>query len=132
MVGLGVRVSSSTVMTHSTRVPPKRMPWRRRACGINPRGAAVAGRIYHRRGWPALSVGLLGLQAEDDDGNKASQKTETKSESKDDDKEWLNPGDPHWISAVNKGSSLEALRKYYKIGKANAEKYIKEVTANQN
>ena len=87
-------------------------------------GSAIT---YYRR---YTLQSLLGLQAEDDDGNKTSQPE--KAAAKDDDKEWLNPGDPHWISAVNKGSSLEALRKYYKIGKANAEKYIKEVTANQN
>jgi hypothetical protein len=56
MVGLGSRVPPSTVMTRSTRGPSKRM--RRRACRIDPRGAVVAGRIYHRREWLRMPGGV--------------------------------------------------------------------------
>ena len=88
-------------------------------------GSAIT---YYRR---YTLQSLLGLQAEDDDGNKASQKTEPKSESKDDDKEWCNIGDKAWVKAMNKGLSLEELRKFYKVSKANGEKYLQEITAKQ-
>lgn len=88
-------------------------------------GSAIT---YYRR---YTLQSLLGLQTEDDDGNKASKPTKKSAKPEDDNKGWLNPGGPHWISAVNKGSSLESLRKYYKISRANGEKYLNEVTAKQ-
>jgi hypothetical protein len=63
---------------------------------------------------------LLGLQAEDDDANKASVQT---TSNKEDDKPWLNVGAKEWVSAINKGSDLNSLRKYFKISKANATQY---------
>jgi TolB-like protein len=59
MVGPGVRIFPSTVMTRSTRGSPLRILRWRRTCGINPRDAAVAGRIHHSHGWPTLPVGFL-------------------------------------------------------------------------
>jgi hypothetical protein len=41
------------------RGAPKRMPWRLRACRINPRGAAVAGWIYYCHEWLTLAVEFL-------------------------------------------------------------------------
>ena len=70
---------------------------------------------YYRRG---TLISLLGLQAEDDDGNTASAPTEEK-----DNKAWLNVGSKEWDGALTKGSSLTDLRKYFKISKANAEQY---------
>lgn len=84
-------------------------------------GSAIT---YYRR---YTLQSLLGLQAEDDDGNKASQKTEAKV----DNKEWCNIGDKAWVKAINKNMSLEELRKYYKVSKGNAEKYLQEITAKQ-
>ena len=37
--------------------------------------------------------------------------------------DWLNENSKEWKSALSKKSSLESLRKYFKISKDNAEKY---------
>ena len=81
-------------------------------------GSAIT---YYRR---YTLQSLLGLQAEDDDGNKASKSVQ------DNGKEWVNIGDPAWIKAIKKQMSLDDLRKYYKVSKANAEQYLKEITKN--
>ena len=70
---------------------------------------------YYRR-YTAQS--LLGLQAEDDDANNASKPKELP---------WLNIGSQEWNGAIAKGSSLESLRKYFRISTANAEQYTKEL-----
>lgn len=75
-------------------------------------GSAVT---YYRR---YTLQSLLGLQAEDDDANATVKKTP-----QNDDKPWLNVGDKAWVGALEKGSSLEALRGYFKISKANALQY---------
>ena len=78
---------------------------------------------------------LLALEAEDDDGNKASgsapnQKTAQKD---DDNKPWLNHLDrkkditPQWgnvIDAINDGkiTSVQQIRKHYKVSKEEADK----------
>lgn len=67
---------------------------------------------------------LLGLQAEDDDANKASAQT---TSNKEDDKPWLNVDSKEWVSALSKGSSLVSLRKYFKISKVNATQYETEL-----
>ena len=82
-------------------------------------GSAIT---YYRR---YTLQSLLGLQAEDDDGHKASEK---EPDSKEDDKKWLNVGDPGWVKAINKGMSLVDLRTYFKVSKANGEQYLKDVT----
>lgn len=79
---------------------------------------------------------LLGLQAEDDDGNKVRPQPETpegtkfsdRDTSKDVDKEWIAIGNKAWNKAIEKGLSLVDLRKYYKVSKANGEQYLKELT----
>lgn len=81
-------------------------------------GSAIT---YYRR---YTLQSLLGLQAEDDDGNKASQKTSTDSN---DDKQWFNVGSDAWKRAVNKKVALTEIRKHYKVSKANAEQYQKEI-----
>jgi hypothetical protein len=89
-------------------------------------GSAIT---YYRR---YTLQSLLGLQAEDDDGNTAAKAVQAVSQSdgKDDDKKWSNPGDASWIKAVKKGMSLDELRKFYKVGKENGEKYLQEITKN--
>ena len=59
---------------------------------------------------------LLGLQAEDDDANIASKATKSS-------KQWVNQGDKIWYSAIEKGVSLEELKKHYNISRVNAELY---------
>lgn len=48
----------------------------------------------------------------------------------DDNKKWLNVGQPAWIKAVSQQMPLAELRKYYKVSKANGEQYLKEITQN--
>lgn len=57
---------------------------------------------------------LLGLRAEDDDGNKASAKNE---------KQWMNVGDKHWNNAVAKKVPLSEVKKHYKIREENIATY---------
>ncbi len=78
---------------------------------------------------------LLGLQAEDDDGNLAAghvQPTTTQTKPNDDDKPWLNVKDKSgketelWqkvFKAISDGrvTSLKQLRDHYKVSKASAE-----------
>jgi len=57
---------------------------------------------------------LLGLQAEDDDGNKASQATKV------DNRALLSRGSTKWKSAIQyieNGGSLEEIEKKYKLTK---------------
>lgn len=86
-------------------------------------GSAIT---YYRR---YTLQSLLGLQAEDDDGNSAS-KADPKV--KDDNKkvEWIAIGDKAWVKAVSMQMPLADLRKHYGVSKANAEQYLKEVTEN--
>lgn len=61
---------------------------------------------------------LLGVEAEDDDGNRSS-----KLKSEDDDKKWLNESDKDtWMKAeawVKQGNDPKKLRKKYKVSKAD-------------
>lgn len=82
---------------------------------------------------------LLGLQAEDDDGNRAAKastpKTNTSSNNSNDDKPWLNVMDkstksmtPQWLNVVDgvnngKINSIADLRKYYKVSKEVEAKF---------
>ena len=59
---------------------------------------------------------LLSLQAEDDDGNIASKATKTS-------KQWVNQGDKIWNAALDKGITLDELKKHYSISRINAELY---------
>lgn len=74
---------------------------------------------------------LLGLEAEDDDANRASgNNSKTNGSPKNDDnKAWLNEGDKAWNKALEKGLSVKELRAYYKISKANAAEYEKQLNA---
>ena len=61
---------------------------------------------------------LLGLQAEDDDGNAASKaKPATPS------KKWLNPNTVEWKNAVDKGIKIDVIKKHYSISKENEAEY---------
>ena len=60
---------------------------------------------------------LLGLQAEDDDGNAASKASKTP------DKPWINKGDKTWNAAIDKGATLDTIKKHYSISKENALAY---------
>ena len=96
---------------------------------------------------------LLGLQAEDDDGDKASQqgatkiptgtkfsdrdkskdgtvnKTNDKPKKEDEpDKKWIAIGDKAWNKALDKEMTLTELREYFKVSKANGEEYLKQLT----
>lgn len=78
-------------------------------------GSAIT---YYRR---YTLQSLLALEAEDDDGNKASGNTSKE----DDNKEWLNESDEErWMKAekyVKEGGNPHNLRKKYKVSKANME-----------
>lgn len=67
---------------------------------------------------------LLGLQAADDDGNNASNNGDSVEV---DDKQWLNVGSKEWDNAIQNKASLAQLRDHYKVSKANATQYEKEV-----
>jgi hypothetical protein len=73
-------------------------------------GSAVT---YYRR---YTLQSLLGLQAEDDDANSASQAVKST-------KPWINEGDKIWTAALAKATPLSKVREYYAISKANADKY---------
>ena len=73
-------------------------------------GSAIT---YYRR---YTLQSLLGLQAEDDDANSASQATKTQ-------KQWVNKDDKIWSAAVDKGITLTELKKHYSISRINAELY---------
>lgn len=73
-------------------------------------GSAVT---YYRR---YTLQSLLGLQAEDDDANTASQATKSQ-------KQWVNKDDKIWIAALDKGVKLDELKKHYNISRINAELY---------
>ena len=73
-------------------------------------GSAVT---YYRR---YTLQSLLGLQAEDDDANTASQATKSQ-------KQWVNQNDKIWNAAVDKGVTLTELKKHYSISKINADLY---------
>jgi hypothetical protein len=76
---------------------------------------------YYRR----YTLGsLLGLQAEDDDANATVKSKEQTQNSPNDNKPWLNVGSKEWNGALEKGSSIEQLKQYFKISKANQEQYI--------
>lgn len=76
-------------------------------------GSAVT---YYRR---YTLQSLLGLQAEDDDANAASEATRNRKPSK----PWVNQNDKIWNAAVDKGVTLTELKKHYSISKINAELY---------
>ena len=73
-------------------------------------GSAIT---YYRR---YTLQSLLGLQAEDDDANSASQATKTQ-------KQWVNKDDKIWSAAVDKGITLTELKKHYSISRVNADLY---------
>ncbi len=76
-------------------------------------GSAVT---YYRR---YTLQSLLGLQAEDDDANAASEATRNRKPSK----PWVNKDDKIWVAALDKGIKLDDLKKHYSISKINAELY---------
>jgi hypothetical protein len=59
---------------------------------------------------------LISLQAEDDDANIASKATKSS-------KQWVNQGDKIWNAALDKGITLDELKKHYSISRINAELY---------
>ncbi len=77
-------------------------------------GSAIT---YYRR----YTLGsLLGLQAEDDDGNAASAKTE--------ELKWLNPNTPEYSKAIEYikgGGSIDAIKTKYKVSKKVADELAK-------
>lgn len=75
-------------------------------------GSAIT---YYRR---YTLQSLLGLQAEDDDANAASQATKPKS-----DKKWVNKGDKIWNAAIDKGVKIAEIKKHYSISKDNELAY---------
>jgi len=81
-------------------------------------GSAIT---YYRR----YTLGsLLGLQAEDDDGNTASGKTENKTE----ELKWLNPNTVEYSKAIEylkAGGSIDAIKTKYKVSKKVADELAK-------
>jgi hypothetical protein len=65
---------------------------------------------------------LLGLQAEDDDGNKASKPVSTENT-----KDWFNVGSDAWLRAINKKVPLSTIKQHYNVSKANAKTYEDEL-----
>ena len=68
---------------------------------------------------------LLGLQAEDDDGNLASDNISPKKPL--DERVWLNKNTPQWKEAIDyleKGNNIVDIEKKYKISKVNKEELI--------
>lgn len=82
----------------------------------------------------------LGIQAEDDDGNKASGKGErsinnsnqnnSNNQVQEPKKEWLNPGTDKWNVAVEKltkgSKTMNGIKKYYNLSKPNEAKLFAE------
>lgn len=87
--------------------------------GMNDFQVLGSGITYIRR--YSLSA-LLGIIT-DKDTDAAGEQAPKESQSKDEEKEWLNPDTPAWNKAVNKGMSLEEVRKYYKVSKSNADMF---------
>jgi hypothetical protein len=67
---------------------------------------------------------LLGLQAEDDDANKASGKT-TKIDHSKTELPWLDSNSAAFKGGLSKGTDLQTLRTYFRISKKTAEDYTK-------
>lgn len=103
-------------------------------------GSAVT---YYRR---YTLTSLLSLQAEDDDGNQASNKSvkapakknqvpenqEPQDPKFDNGKQldkWIKENDKLWMRALEKEMSLQELRTYVKVSKENAEKYLEALTS---
>lgn len=84
-------------------------------------GSAIT---YYRR---YTLQSLLGLQAEDDDANKASVSTTKSPTDSTEDKKWLNVGDKAWTVALERKLPITEVRKHYKVNKANAEQYEREL-----
>lgn len=84
-------------------------------------GSAIT---YYRR---YTLQSLLGLQAEDDDANKASGNNTAAKADPDENKKWLNVGEKAWTVALEKKLPLSEIRKHYKVSKANADQYEKEL-----
>jgi hypothetical protein len=76
-------------------------------------GSAIT---YYRR---YTLQSLLGLQAEDDDANTATKEVNALP--------WLNVGSKEWNGALSKKTSIETLKKYFRISKANSEQYLNEL-----
>lgn len=70
---------------------------------------------------------LLGIEAEDDDGNKASGNYPNKQKKEDDDKPWLNETDKDvWMKAeawVKSGNDPKKLRQKYKVSKSDMKHF---------
>ena len=79
-------------------------------------GSAIT---YYRR---YTLQSLLGLQAEDDDGNTASQPIKTTDHSKNE-LPWLNVDMKEYKGALAKQTPIATLRKYFRISKSNAAVY---------
>jgi len=69
---------------------------------------------YYRR---YTLVSLIAGQAEDDDANAASKASKTPE------KVWVNKGDKIWNAAIDKGATLDTLKKHYSISKENQLAY---------
>lgn len=108
-----VHVESGEIVSSSIELPQQNDPQKL--------GSAIT---YYRR---YTLASLLSLQAEDDDANKASKPAEAKKGSKNEPERWLNISDPEWKSALGKVSSVSDLRKYFKVSKANAAEYEKQL-----
>lgn len=67
---------------------------------------------------------MLGIVTDiDADGNTNKEPLEdAKGE-----KQWLNENSKEWIGGIEKGSTLETMRKYFKISKVNADKYTESL-----
>lgn len=70
---------------------------------------------------------LLGIEAEDDDANKASKSFHKPKQEEADDKIWLNEGMPEWEKAedwVKSGGNPNKLRDKYKVNKQNFDYFL--------
>lgn len=78
---------------------------------------------YLRRYSLSAALGLV----TDVDNDASGGQTNIPEKQKTDDLPWFNQNTEEWEGALKKGSSIELLRKHFKISKANAEEYEKQL-----
>ena len=102
----GVEYQGTTIQCVDTGVTTKPVHLKINATDPQKKGAEST---YYRR---YLLCGLLGLEAEDDDGNVASGKTQ--------ERKWLNTNTPEYSKAIEYiqgGGNIEAIMSKYKVSK---------------
>lgn len=77
-----------------------------------------------------LKMSAFGVHENDlDPDSKDNSKPKNQSKDKTDDKPWLNIGTKEWNGGIEKGTSLDVMKKYFKVSKANSDEYTKQLNA---